>query len=82
VSQTKRDQRQRGRYLGGKVPFGFRVGEDGGLVEDEAEQAVIRRAGELRAAGAPLRAIQAALQAEHGPRVSLDALARVLREAA
>jgi DNA invertase Pin-like site-specific DNA recombinase len=57
VSQTKRDQRQRGRYLGGKVPFGFRVGEDGGLVEDEAEQAVIRRAGELRAAGAPLRAL-------------------------
>jgi hypothetical protein len=26
VSQTKRDQRQRGRYLGGKMPFGFRLG--------------------------------------------------------
>ena len=36
----------------------------------------------LRAAGAPLRAIQAALQAEHGERVSLDALARVVRDAA
>jgi hypothetical protein len=42
----------------------------------------IRRAGELRAAGAPLRAIQAALQTEHGERVSLDALARMVREAA
>src|SRR4051812_29169815 len=39
VSQTKRDQRLRGRYLGGKVPFGFRVGEAGELVEDAAEQA-------------------------------------------
>jgi len=42
----------------------------------------IRRAGELRAAGAPLRAIQAALERELGARVGLDALARVMREAA
>src|SRR5271166_4494417 len=26
ITQVKRDQRDRGRYLGGKVPFGFRVG--------------------------------------------------------
>src|SRR4029079_11327731 len=41
VTQVKRDQRQRNRYLGGIVPFGFRVDEDGGLVPDEGEQAVI-----------------------------------------
>jgi DNA invertase Pin-like site-specific DNA recombinase len=41
VTQVKRDQRQRNRYLGGIVPFGFRVGQDRGLVPDEAEQAVI-----------------------------------------
>src|SRR6185312_7121497 len=40
VTQVKRDQRQRNRYLGGIVPFGFRVGEDGSLVPDEAEQAM------------------------------------------
>ena len=34
----KRDQRQRKRYPGGFVPFGFRVGEDGGLVPDDAER--------------------------------------------
>jgi hypothetical protein len=28
---VKADQRQRGRYLGGKVPFGFRVDEHGAL---------------------------------------------------
>jgi len=80
VTQVKRDQRQRNRYLGGIVPFGFRVGEDGGLVPDEAEQAVIAQACALRADGATLRAIQAALEAQHGRRLSLDALQRVLSD--
>ena len=78
IGDVKRDQRQRGRYLGGKVPFGFRVGEDGALEPVPAEQALIQRAGVLRSAGKPLRAIQAALEAEHGRRLSLDALSRVL----
>jgi putative DNA-invertase from lambdoid prophage Rac len=82
VTDVKRDQRQRGRYLGGKVPYGYRVGLDGALEPVPQQQAAIRRAGELRAAGAPLRAIRAALGAEHGERLSLDALSRVLREAA
>ena len=59
---------------------GARPGEELGATTGPV--GVIRRAGELRAAGAPLRAIQAALQVEHGERVSLDALARVVREAA
>src|SRR3977135_1133627 len=29
VAEVKRDQRQRGRYLGGAVPWGYRVGEAG-----------------------------------------------------
>jgi DNA invertase Pin-like site-specific DNA recombinase len=80
VTQVKRDQRQRNRYLGGIVPFGFRVGEDGGLVPDAAEQAMIDQARALRAEGATLRAIQAALAAQHGRRLSLDALHRVLTD--
>ena len=80
ISDVKRDQRQRGRYLGGKVPFGFRVGEGGTLEPVPEQQAVIARAGKLRTAGKPLRAIQQSLEAEHGQRVSLDALSRVLRE--
>ena len=36
------NQRARGRYLGGKVPFGYRVGENGALIEHEAEQEAIR----------------------------------------
>lgn len=69
---------QRNRYLGGIVPFGFRVGEDGGLVADDTEQAMIDQARALRSDGATLRAIQAASEEQHGRRLSLDALHRVL----
>ncbi len=80
VTQVKRDQRQRNRYLGGIVPFGFRVGEDGALVPDAAEQALISHARTLRADGATLRAIQAVLETQHDRKISLDALHRVLTE--
>jgi len=80
VSQAKRDQRQQGRYLGGKVPFGFKVGKDGKLVEDAAEQAIILHARDLRAKGATLRAVQAAIDVQHDRALSLDALHRVLGE--
>ncbi|TDH58727.1 recombinase family protein [Dankookia rubra] len=82
VTQTKRDQRLRGRYLGGKLPYGFRVGRDGALEPILDQQVVIRRAVEMRAGGAPLRTVQAALEAEHGARLSLDVIQRVAREAA
>jgi DNA invertase Pin-like site-specific DNA recombinase len=80
VSQVKRDQKDRGRYLGGKVPFGFLVGDDGGLVPDAAEQALITYGRALRAEGATLRAIQVALETQHGRKLSLDALHRVLAD--
>jgi DNA invertase Pin-like site-specific DNA recombinase len=80
VTQVKRDQRQRNRYLGGIVPFGFRVGEDGRLVPDNAEQAMIISARALRADGATLRAIQSALVAQYAKKLSLDALQRILAD--
>lgn len=73
----KRDQRQRNRHLGGIIPFGFRVG---GLVPDAAEQALITHARTLRADGATLRGIQAVLETQHGRKLSLDALHRVLAQ--
>ncbi len=57
IGQVKADQKARGRYLGGKVPFGFRRGDDGELVPHEAEQEAIREMVALRAQGKPLRAI-------------------------
>jgi hypothetical protein len=60
------------------VAFVSGLMESGGLVEDEAEQAIIRRIRELRAGGAALRAIQGKLEVQHGRRLSLDALHRVV----
>ena len=62
------------------MPFGYRLGEDGVLVEQPEEQAVIARVRALRRSGAPLRKIQAEIAAEHARRLSLDALARICRE--
>jgi putative DNA-invertase from lambdoid prophage Rac len=37
ISTVKANQKARNRYLGGKRPFGSRLGEDGFLVEEPAE---------------------------------------------
>lgn len=57
VATVKADQRARGRYLGGRVPFGWRIGDKGELVEVAEQQQAIRRMRALRQAGKPLRAI-------------------------
>jgi putative DNA-invertase from lambdoid prophage Rac len=78
ISQVKADQRARGRYLGGKVPFGFRVGESGELVPHEAEQEAIREIAVQREQGKTLRAIADALRAK-GYRISHEGVAGVFR---
>jgi putative DNA-invertase from lambdoid prophage Rac len=57
IAQVKADQKARGRYLGGKVPFGFRRRDTGDLVPHEAEQEAICEMVALRAQGKTLRAI-------------------------
>jgi DNA invertase Pin-like site-specific DNA recombinase len=42
IIDVKRDQRGRGRYLGGKPSFGYRAGENGDLVEVPEQQQAIR----------------------------------------
>jgi site-specific DNA recombinase len=49
--------REAGLYTGGRARYGYRVGDDGRLVEDDAEQLVIAAVRELRAAGLSLRAV-------------------------
>src|SRR6202044_917197 len=41
IGQSKADQKARGRYLGGILPFGFRRGDAGDLVKHPGEQAAI-----------------------------------------
>ena len=80
IGQVKADQKARGRYLGGKVPFGFRRGESGELVPHEADQEAIREIIELRAEGKPLRAIAEVVVAK-GHKLSHEGVAGVLRAA-
>jgi putative DNA-invertase from lambdoid prophage Rac len=74
ISVVKADQKARGAYLGGYVPFGYAVG-DGQLVPVAEQQAVIERIVALRGEGKSLRAIKAALNLD----LSLDAIARIAR---
>ena len=57
IAEVKRDQRTRGRYLGGAVPWGYRVGERGELVPIPEQQAALKRMQKLREQGLALRAI-------------------------
>ena len=80
IGQVKADQKARGRYLGGKVPFGFRRGENGDLVRHETEQEAIREMVAWRAQGKALRTIAEAVQAR-GHRISHEGVAGILRTA-
>ena len=77
VGQMKSDQRSRGRYLGGIVPFGFTV-EDGALVPHQGQQEAVALARRLRAGGSTMRAVKADL-ADVGHTLSLGAVHRLLK---
>jgi putative DNA-invertase from lambdoid prophage Rac len=71
ITEVKRDQRARGRYLGGVPPFGWRVGgkgdrkdEQGKLVAVPEQQAALARMRALRASGASLRSIAEQIAAD------------------
>ena len=79
IAEVKHDQKTRGRFLGGTVPFGYRRDDTGELVPHESQQEAIREAVALKDGGASLRAIADALQAK-GHTISHVAVSRVLRD--
>jgi putative DNA-invertase from lambdoid prophage Rac len=78
IGQVKADQKARGRYLGGTVPFGYRRGQSGELVRHAAEQQAISEIGALWVEGKPLRAIADAMRAKEIS-ISHEGVANVLR---
>jgi putative DNA-invertase from lambdoid prophage Rac len=78
IGQVKADQKARGRYLGGSIPFGYRLGDDGGLVPHEPEQEAIREMTALKAQGRSLRAVAAEMQAR-GSQISQVGVQGALR---
>jgi putative DNA-invertase from lambdoid prophage Rac len=77
IGQVKADQKARGRYLGGIMPFGYRRGENGELTPHEAEQAAIREMIALRVQGKALRAIAKAMR-DKGFKISHEGVKGVL----
>lgn len=75
ILDVKADQKARGAYLGGKVPFGYQV-VAGMLCTNAAQQEVCGVIRDLHATGKSLRAIKAALKLN----LSLDAISRICRD--
>lgn len=80
IGFVKADQKARGRYLGGKVPFGFAV-VDGALEPVQAQQDAIVTMKALKAAGKSLRAIADAMKSQ-GHEISHMAVKDILDRAA
>lgn len=79
IKEVKKDQRGRGRYLGGPAPYGWRweaQGKDKVLVEHPDEQRAIARVLALREAGATLMSIRDRLL-EEGIRASYSTVRRI-----
>jgi DNA invertase Pin-like site-specific DNA recombinase len=80
VRDVKRHQRQLGRYLGGQIPFGWRRGADGQIVEHPEEQIALGTARQMHREGASLRAIAKGIKILHGITISHVAVRRALQE--
>jgi putative DNA-invertase from lambdoid prophage Rac len=79
IGQSKADQKARGRYLGGKIPFGWRRGDDGELVVVEAEQQAIREMIRLRLKERqPLRVVVERMAAR-GHRISHQSVVNIVK---
>jgi len=78
IRDAKRNQRRSGQYIGGDRPFGWRIGENGVLVEDEAEQRALVEMRNLRSAGGSYRAIAEHIRKVHGLQISHMAVKRAV----
>ena len=78
IQDVKADQRARGRYLGGAVPFGYKaVGKSGNLAKDPEQQKAITAMRRMRRAGKSYRVIAEAMKAK-GFAVSYQTVRRLV----
>ncbi|ANY78073.1 resolvase [Microvirga ossetica] len=79
ITEVKQDQKKRNRFLGGSVPFGFMVGDDGELIEKEDEQDAIKTMIELKADGFSYRGIAKMLQKD-GFNISHETVGQIVKK--
>jgi len=78
IKNVKKNQRNKGRYLGGSRPFGFMIHSNGRLIENPMEQKVLKRILQLRDQGRSLRAIAAEVSTPVAP-ISFKTVQRILQ---
>jgi putative DNA-invertase from lambdoid prophage Rac len=79
----RRGKKARGGFIGGTVPFGYRVEGEGSqahLVEVPEEQAALASILELREAGLSLRDVATQVNERHGTSISYQVVRRVERD--
>lgn len=76
IRDVKKDQKSRGKYLGGPVPFGWEIDKEGNLSPKADEQKAIARVCQLREDGHSLRSIDKILKSE-GIRSSYATVRRI-----
>lgn len=76
IRDVKKDQKSRGMYLGGHVPYGWKRSPDGALIACPEEQRAIARVCQLREDGLSLREIDKQLKKE-GLRSSYATVRRI-----
>ncbi|OOZ45823.1 resolvase [Solemya velum gill symbiont] len=79
ISDVKRAEKESGRYLGGSRPYGYRIGEDGALIPDQIELALIEKIVMMRSNGASLRRIANSVSTSANP-ISHMAVKRIIND--
>src|SRR5258705_8432467 len=77
IADVKRDQKTRGRFLGGSRPFGWQIAADGSLEPLESERKALLAMHRMQKAGKSLRAIAATMQ-ERGFAISHQGVKKAL----
>ena len=83
IAEGRRGKAAKGGHIGGSAPFGFRIegeGKAARLVEVPEQQAALATIRSL-CGQASLRRIVSAVEAEHGLKLSYEAVRRICREA-
>ena len=78
IRAAKRKSKRQGRYIGGPVPFGWRVDDKGFLRQHPDQQRVIEAIREMRGAGHSFREIAGRLGDEQGISLSHEGVRRIL----
>jgi len=78
IRRAKQVGKNQGRYLGGPVAFGYQVNEDGGLIEHQQEQKIIKKIVKMRRQNCSYRDIARILAEKHEISLSHEGVRKII----